>query len=235
MVNRGFTTCLSGNDLCGKSTQSKLLAKVMKAELFSFPSYQTVYGQLIRASLTGSEVQLTRYFEEDTKTFAQISFDYLNKNDMNPYEIQCLQLLCRLRMQKTINDILFKGTNIVFDRYDIDGYVYGKIEGCDETWLKYFQSCIIPSDFIIILTGQIFKRDEQKDLNESNNEFMEKVREEYLYQALTNSYPIVRVPDTAPIDSIYYVHNEICNLVSNRFGIKIIPLGKEEIGELTSV
>lgn len=232
-MQRGKTITLTGNDLCSKSTQSKLLAKAMQAERFSFPDYNTLYGQLIRASLYGNVVELTRFYDKNSKVAKDTCFMRLNKNDMNPYEVQCLHLLSRLAAQSRIEEILSSGKHIIFDRYDVDGYVYGKAEGCDENWIESFQSCIIPSDFVLVLYGKTLKRKDEKDLNESNQDLMNKVQEEYLYQALCrDNWRVIPIADGDYLTSIFRTHLSICNAVQENLGIKVVPLNIEQVKEI---
>ena len=255
-MDKGKIICITGCDRVGKATQSKLLAQVLNAHSISFPDYSTITGQLIRAALTKSYVELDRKlypnrveglslnsqeYTEHTKTF-----EFMNKNKMSPYSFQMLQMICRLEKQNEIRSVLESGQHIVADRYDVDTLVYGLADGCDETWTRNFLGCIIPSDLVLVLFGDQQDRHEVADLHETNVEFMNKVRQIYrkicYLDASTDCYteehnynkyvPIDVVEAKDKYVSILLTHEKIVEVIKEKIDYNIEPLSIKDIGKI---
>lgn len=213
---------ISGADLAGKQTQCKLLADAMDIWSISFPQYNTIIGQLIKSALTESRIDLSRII--DSKRELQRTLDTYNKNNMNPYIFQCLQLANRLEFQKAIKEKL-KDSHVICDRYDIDSLIYGFVDGCNKHWLEESIKCLIPSDIVLILNNPIFSRNETKDINESNTKFLNDIKKRYIEEAPIYGWHIIDtiIDDNEPIKGIHQTHIKLCEIISEKLSEEILP------------
>lgn len=216
-MERGIIVTLSGGDRVGKATQAKLLAERLGAKLMSFPDYETITGQLIRACLTGSRVQLERSLHSGKKILEQklTSAEWWEKS---PYHFQCLNNMARLDAQEEIRATLDGGTHIVMDRYDVDALVYGAQDGCRLSWIESLISCLIPSDVVIVLNGPSFSRSEIADCNESDSDFSAAIKRRYLSMAEIYGWSVVHTVDAPDREtSIAGTHAAIITALGNAF------------------
>ena len=209
---------LSGPDLVGKQTQTELLAKALGAELFSFPNYNRLAGQLVRAALTNSDLTLTRKLTKGFQLLEEVTIkDYFSKKE-NPAVFQLFHMIDRLEAQMAILETL-KTKPIVADRYDIDALVYGSVDGVDIAWVRELISILRPSDLVIILKGPNFvRKNEFQDANESDKEFLEKIKLSYDSFIVSEGWETVETAMAiSKEESIDLTHKNILNLVYAKF------------------
>jgi len=216
MVNKKlpyYLICVTGGDRVGKNTQAKLLAKALGTKIISFPNYDSLSGQLIRGALTCSTLTLSRTLHSGDLEERTEHTDIWDKRK-DPYHFQCLQMLSRLEAQPMIMEEL-NHNHLVADRYDIDALVYGRLDGCNPYWITNMLTCIKRSDLVIVLDGPTFSRDEIADINETDANFSEAVKEEYRRIALSNLYSIVQTDSSSDkLESIYKTHMNMMDKVN---------------------
>lgn len=155
-----------GIDASGKTTQSKLLAKYLKAEFFSFPNYRTTSGKLIKS-----------YLKKEYSA---------NTNERNNALIfQSLQYTNRLEAHESIFKALANNRFIVADRYSVSGEAYGKAEGLNPFYLKKLSDSLLFPDIQILIdipVEESFRRrpNRQGDRYEEDIKLLKRVRNNYL-------------------------------------------------------
>ena len=117
MNKRGLFIVFEGLDRSGKSTQSKLLAEMLrkmgeKVSEFRFPNRESELGKMIG--------------------------QYLTKKDfkMNNETIHLLFSANRWEEKEKIVDTLNSGTHIICDRYAYSGVAYSNAKGLNFDWCK---------------------------------------------------------------------------------------------------
>lgn len=183
---------ICGVDASGKATQSKLLAERLKGTRFSFPNYESETGKAILANLKkewtttstdrgdGRPIDSSKPISDDAGWNARIERD----RKLNALVFQSLQTVNRIELLPKIHAAMERGP-VVFDRYWQSAVVYGTLDGLDPEWLRTVQELPMPkADVNILIDVPIeegFKRrPERRDRYETNREFLEKVRVEYL-------------------------------------------------------
>ena len=164
---------VDGVDGSGKATQTKLLAKTLRATRFSFPNYESKTGEEIRAHLA------------KTRAWADLgNYTYAINPRSDALVFQSLQIINRLELLPAIREAIRRGP-VVFDRYWQSAYVYGGLDGIEQGWLDEVLCESIPlADINILLDIPVEesfrRRPDRRDHYEANREFLEKVRVEYL-------------------------------------------------------
>lgn len=130
IITKGKLIVFEGLDGCGKSTQSKLLAKYLKSQKKPTINVTNPTDSLIGGLIRGR----------------------LKKEwNCSPY---CLQLLFAADREyltdKTILPTLNKGVNIVSDRYNYSTIAYGSLD-CNREWLEAVNSRFELPDLVIFL------------------------------------------------------------------------------------
>ena len=166
---RGKIITICGLDLVGKSTQAKLLAKNLGAVYMKFPSEDTAIGTMIRAILNNAPVSINTNNRTSNVEWM----------DRDPRTFQALNFADKINKQSKIEEILLSNTNIIMDRYDIDALVYGIVDGCGKEWTNELNKLLIPSDIAIYFDGPQYKREQEKDLYEDNEEFMLNIKSNF--------------------------------------------------------
>lgn len=224
---------IEGADRRGKNSQARLLTKVLSGFLISYPNYERITGGLIRSALTKSVIDLERSlfgdYSKGEPPFIehQMYSETWDKTKLNSYFFQCLQMLCRLEDQALIKEKL-QYHHVIADRYLTSALQYGAVDGCDKNWLYNFLQCIYQPDLVIILDGPVFSREEVADVNETNIEFGNKIRQSYLdfhKNSMGYNTRLVRTVESEnKWESIYWTHSEILNNVNKFLGSNYIPL-----------
>jgi dTMP kinase len=124
---RGVLIVIEGIDRSGKTTQVKLLAKHLNAELIEFPDRTTETGQKIDDYLSN-----------------RITF----KSD---YEVHKLFSQNRWEKRQWILDTLNSGKDIVCGRYAYSGVAYSIAKGLDMNWCKEEDRGLPEPDFVFYL------------------------------------------------------------------------------------
>lgn len=172
---RGKLIIFEGIDGSGKETQSIKIASLInkntdniKITHLHFPDYNTCTGKLIKKILH-------KEVEYPTEAF------------------QLLYAANRLEKKELIEKFLSKGINIICDRYTYSSVAFGMAEGQDRSFLHSIDSRMPKPDKIVLFdlyASDAYNRmkNKDKDKNESDIEFLGKVRRNYLelYYEQTN-------------------------------------------------
>lgn len=161
---------LEGCDASGKTTHALWLAEKLNASFFSFPAYETPYGQLIKEHL------------QSTWTARWTGLGSLLVRNLDAMVFQALQLANRMEMAVPMAEADERG-DVVLARYIPSGYVYGSLDGLDPNWLLKSQEWLIQPDLNILLDidpeMSAQRRPERQDRYEKQNGLMEKVVQRY--------------------------------------------------------
>lgn len=172
---------LEGIDACGKSTQAKLLADGLDAEMFSFPDYETPIGRLILNRLESGwrVIRTPRTNPDSSKPFNRC----VDESQADAVVFQSLNIANKLELQPSIGLALAENRNVVCDRYIGSGLAYGAADNVDRHYLNMVQQSLIQPDVNILVdidvSDSIDRRPDRRDRYESNQEFMEKVNRYY--------------------------------------------------------
>ncbi len=166
---------MEGVDASGKATQTNKLAEKLGGTRFDFPNYESATGKAILGHLKNEWATSAPHHKQ------HLDFD---ARRLNLLVFQCLQTANRLERVPEIEAALKKGP-VVFDRYWASAVVYGGLDGLDREWLEVTQGRPMPKADLWLLLDisideSIRRRPERRDRYESNYEFLEKVRQEYL-------------------------------------------------------
>ncbi|MEO2117975.1 MAG: dTMP kinase [Methanocaldococcus sp.] len=174
-----------GIDGSGKTTQSKLLAKKLKAFWTYEPSNSEV-GKFIREILSGN-------IKVDNNTLA------------------LLFAADRVEHTKLIKEKL-KKRDVVCDRYLHSSIAYQSVAGVDEDFIKSINRYALKPDIVFLLIVDInvaLKRVKTKDIFEKKD-FLEKVQDKYLELAREEDFIIIDTTNK----SIEDVHKEVLNYLN---------------------
>ena len=206
-------------DGIGKSTQYKMLYNHLKDDNIKisshhFPSYGTYQGVSVEKYLNG---------------------EYGNVNELSNYFINSLYASDRAITWYTYLKPLYdEGNTILLDRYTTSSLIYQSalIDDIEEKKkfidfvmdYEYNKLGIKKPDCVIFLTAPFElvnnlreKRKEnegiEKDIHESNLEFMKKVYENALFVSKYLSWNIVNCEENGKMRTIEDIHNEIYNIL----------------------
>lgn len=132
-THRGLFIVFEGLDRSGKTTQSKLAAKML-CEQYTvanmqerrFPDYDSAVGQVIRSYLR-SEIKMP---------------------DRTAYLLFCGN---RWEHVDTINSVVEGGGVVVCDRYTASGVAYGVAKGAPLEWCREVESGLLKPDIVVYL------------------------------------------------------------------------------------
>jgi len=185
---------LEGPDAAGKKTQSELLAKRLRADVYSFPDYNTASGELVKAHLFKKWEARAVCDESCRATECQVltSDGYKDAHPelkhLDAMVFQGMQTISRLERREAILDSLQR-RSVVLDRYWVSGLVYGALDGLSEPWLRGINEKSMPQPDVWVLLDipleEIVRRSverspEKRDRYESNIEFLGRVKQQYL-------------------------------------------------------
>ena len=160
---------IEGVDSAGKATQAKILAHRLRAELYSFPRYNTPIGALIKRHLTGDVYLATTHSK--------------NRDEADPFMFQCLMAADKLYAEPRILDTLVDENHVVCDRWIPSALCYGAADGLDRDWLSGLHASLLEADLNIFLDitpeEALRRRPEARDRFERDREKQKRVREEY--------------------------------------------------------
>ena len=183
---------LEGFDQAGKGTQSKLLAKALKAQklkckIFSFPDYSTPIGKEIKYYLNG-------------------------KRKFPPQVIHCLLAANRWEKSKEIEDSISKNYVLIMNRYCQSNLVYGITNGLEIEWLSNLDAGLPKEDLVIMLdvkpTESFNRKKIQRDKFEKNKGFAQKIVYAYRTLAKELGWEIVNASQTKS-----QVHKDVMEVV----------------------
>ena len=179
---------IEGFDQAGKRTQSKLLAKSLRArklkcKIFSFPDYTTPLGKEIKYYLGGK-----RKFPHQV--------------------IHCLLAANRWEKLKAIRESLSKNYILIMNRYYQSNLVYGKANGLDLKWLLNLDAGLPKENLVILLDvkpkDSFIRKKTRRDKFEKNKEFAQKIIHTYRTLAKKFGWKIVNASQTQE-----QVHNSV--------------------------
>jgi dTMP kinase len=167
-MEKGRLIIIEGIDGSGKATQAGLITKYLmqKRETvqISFPNYSSPFGKLIRL--------------------------YLDKKlQLEQFELNNLYSADRYYALSILNDLLEKGIVVIADRYTPSNICYGSFNGDTIDRIELMDKYLPVPDIIILVDvdpNMIKDRISEKDRNEQNIEYLEKVRKNYLIQYYLN-------------------------------------------------
>lgn len=217
---------IEGIDASGKNTQSKLLAEVLGASLFSFPDYSTPVGQLLRSNLKGEwEVEALGF------TFPSLSPPFLEDVEcVRALVYQSLQIANRLEKAKDLIAALFKG-HVVVDRYISSGAVYGEAKGLDQKYIEDSQVYLPQPDIHVLIDIDpelsLKRRPDNRDKYEKNMGLMKTVCEGYRDYWARKSKEYIGSPTISwfTVDgnqSIAKVHHDLYACVLSKLKQKVL-------------
>lgn len=196
-----------GIDACGKATQSKMLADALKAELYSFPNYDSPMGRLIKQHLHEKW--------DASPTDPNTTMDY---NYIDAMVFQAVQVANRLEVAPQLAKFLELGISVVADRYAISGEVYGGVDGLDPAYMERLQAFLPQPNIYFLLDIPVdlsFQRrpDRGGDRYEENRAKLEDVALRYrtiFTQRMCSETKFIILDGTKNIDTI---HNQVLDIL----------------------
>ncbi len=170
--------CIEGADGIGKSTQVKLLAKRLDADIIKYPFYNSITGNLISDILLNNPLK-----------------DLSNKK--RALIIQSLMTLNRYEIVEKVKEC--NKDNIIFDRYVLSGYVYGTMDGLTEEFIKSINSSLPEPDLTIVMYGTPYRLNDDYYEKEAKQE-----RVNMLYQSYARQFKYPLVNANQDIDDVSY-------------------------------
>jgi dTMP kinase len=163
-IKKGKLIVFYGTNNLGKSTQAKILIEKLKEK--------------------NIEAEYLKYPIYDLEPSGPILNNYLRNG--NPYnlsarEAQIIYCLNRTQYQKTLEEKLNKGINIIAEDYTGTGIAWGVGAGVDQKFLEEINSHLLKEDIALLFDGERFKEAMEKNhKHEQNDEFSKKVRQIHL-------------------------------------------------------
>jgi thymidylate kinase len=194
-MREGLFIVIYGINNLGKTTQAKLLVESFQkaglaAEYLKYPIYDLKPSGLKINEILRSGGRQKVSEEELQKIYIQ------NRQDFQPQ-------LC-----KKIND----GINIVAEDYIGTGLAWGKTKGADLERLIKMNRGLVKPDIEILLDGERFlDGKEENHLHESNDDLMDKCRENHLKLAARFGWEIVEANQ-----SVENVQQDILKIVERK-------------------
>jgi dTMP kinase len=207
---QGKLIAIEGSDASGKATQSKLLVKRLKkegfkAELVSFPRYNTLFGGLVRSYLQGN--------------FGRAS-------SLSPEFSALLFALDRYAAIPSIEKKLSRGKVVVCDRFTASNIAHqaaklsGKKQGRFIEWLGVVEgrlpspSLTIYLDVpVLVSQGLMGKEKRKRDQHERNIPYLERVRRVFLLLARQKNWVKISCVEGKMLLSVEKVHDRVWRAV----------------------
>ncbi len=165
---------IDGVDGSGKATQSRILADRLRAQLHSFPRYDTPVGKLILHHLKGA-VFLSEHTQGPHHVPIRAPGDAL--------AFQALMLADKCVAAKQINNDLAQGCPVVCDRWIPSSLCYGAADGLDPALLRDMHIVLPKADLNIFIDVSVAetlrRRPEVRDRYEQDRVKQQAVREQY--------------------------------------------------------
>jgi len=119
-----------------------------------------------------------------------------------PEAFQAFQVANRLAWQKTAP--LHRYDVILFDRWNVSSWVYGRASGLSETFFQTIMHGMLEPDCVVVLDGVAMG--EAEDTYEADRDLRAKVRKQYRWWAEEHGAPIVAANDPRDLvhKSIWY-------------------------------
>ena len=163
-IKKGKLIVFYGTNNLGKSTQAKILIERLKeknieAEYLKYPIYD----------LAPSGPILNNYLRNG------------NPYNLSAREAQIIYCLNRTQYQKTLEEKLNSGINIIAEDYTGTGIAWGMGAGVEQEFLENINSHLLKEDIALLFDGERFKEAVEKNhKHEQNDEFSQKVRKIHL-------------------------------------------------------
>jgi thymidylate kinase len=181
---RGKFIVLYGINNLGKTTQAELIVKKLnsqdiKAEYFKYPIYEIEpSGQLINNYLRGG-----------------------NRYGLNAREIQIIYCLNKTQFEKTLEEKLAAGINIIAEDYVGTGLAWGIGTGVDESFLKELNSHLLKEDLAFLFDGERFIASRESNHKfETNDELILKVKK--IHSELGEKFGWIKINANLSIEEI---------------------------------
>lgn len=163
-IKKGKLIVFYGTNNLGKSTQAKILIDKLQernisAEYLKYPLYD----------LAPSGPVLNNYLRNG------------NSHNLSAREAQIIYCLNRTQYQKTLEEKLNEGINIIAEDYTGTGIAWGVGAGVEQNFLEEINSHLLKEDIALLFDGERFKEAVEKNhKHEENDEFSKKVRQIHL-------------------------------------------------------
>lgn len=209
---KGKIIVLEGTDSSGKATQSQLLLgflqkKGIDAELYSFPRYKEFFGSLVGKYLAG---------------------DFGSKESLPPEFCALLYSLDRYQIKKEIEEKLAEGKILVMDRYIFANIAHQAAKFSDAKeqenflcWIECLESRMPEADAVVFLNmptaaaqklmlgkdrEKAYRKGVQKDLHESDSDYLERTRRVYELLAKKNNWIVVDCAENGFVKTKEEIH-----------------------------
>lgn len=191
---RGKLIVIDGIDQSGKKTQTKLLARRLRASghqcsIWSFPDYTTPVGHQLRSYLSG-------------------------KKELDFHTVHLLYAANKWERASLIQSQLKQGRMVIINRYTPSNLAYGVAHGLRLDWLRRLEDELPKPDVVLILDIppriSFNRKRRHRDVHEENLRYLTKARVAYLQLARRFRWKIV-----AGSNDQRAVHIEIWKQVSN--------------------
>lgn len=180
----GRLIAFEGLDQSGKQTQAERLAEAcrsegLRAELISFPDYESPIGAEIGRALHGE-----REFPSDV--------------------MQLLYVANRYEHRPLIESLLASGAIVICDRYLASSIAYGDAQGLDAAWLNDVQR-YLPQPALTLLLDiapdvSLGRKSVARDRYERDLALLDRVRASYLRQASGEGW--LKIDGSQPRDTV---------------------------------
>ncbi len=174
MAKAKFIVFYGINNL-GKTTQAKKLVERLNKE--------------------GYKSEYLKYPIYDLKPSGPILNDYLRHNNpynLSPREAQIIYTNNRIQYQKTLQEKLDKGINIIAEDYTGTGLAWGIGAGVEKDFLENINSSLLKEDLAFLFDGDRFTNAKENGHKHENNDTLtEKVREIHLNLAKEKNWRII--------------------------------------------
>lgn len=226
---RGKLIVIEGTDASGKETQSKRLYERLKKEdipIFEmqFPRYDTPTGKIIAGPYLGKKEYSESYFEEGASR-------------VNPKVASLYFAADRLYNISDVTRRLDKGINVILDRYVISNMAHqaGKIKDIDERneMIEFldkleFGLLEMPKPDLVVFLHMPLKysnelkaiRNEPLDGHETNNSYLKRAEETYLYLAKKYNFVTIECVENKQIKTVDKISDEIYKIVKENLNGK---------------
>ncbi|PKM91667.1 hypothetical protein CVU82_00450 [Candidatus Falkowbacteria bacterium HGW-Falkowbacteria-1] len=174
-IKKGKLIVFYGTNNLGKSTQAKILIdkleeKNIVAEYLKYP----IYG------LAPSGPALNNYLRNG------------NPHNLSAREAQIIYCLNRTQYQKTLEEKLNEGINIIAEDYTGTGIAWGVGAGVEQNFLEEINNHLLKEDIALLFDGERFKEAVEKNhKHEQDDEFSQKVRQIHLNLAKKYNWDII--------------------------------------------
>jgi thymidylate kinase len=183
-MKKGKFIVLYGINNLGKTTQAKLLVKMLKkngkkAEYVKYPIY----------NLEPAGKLINEYLRKD------------NPYNFSPREFELIHFIDRISYETTLKDKLNKGINVIAEDYFGTALAWGIGAGVDKKLLEYLYSFVYKEDLAILFDGKRFIDSvEINHKHENDEKLIGKVKkahleigEKYSWQKINANLPIEEI------------------------------------------